>query len=114
MKGSDLWVNLPKPKQLSKWHYSLVIFKLWWNKVNPFNYRVFIYNKRTLSHVNSAAKIGYDGKYLFLLQHDGTPFKAQTAITLIDSVNEPTCAKVELFVNLDDIIKINNGHESRK
>jgi len=91
---------------MSKWTYYKIRIKSWLQKFNPFNYRIFIYNKATLCKSNSAGKVGYDGRYLFLLNDDGKPFRVQHSMKLIDCVNEPTTAIVKLFVDLDDIIKI--------
>ena len=106
MKLSERMVLGLESTKPTKKQYYMARLKEWWNKVNPFNYRFFIYNKATLCDVHSAGKIGYDGKYLFLLNDDGKPWKVQHTITLIDAVNEPTMATVKLFVKLDEIIKI--------
>lgn len=64
-----------------------------------------IYRNRP-NTIDIALKIGYDGKYLFLMDKEGQQLPGQISMTIIDRINEPTRARVELFVNISEIIKI--------
>lgn len=97
-----------EPTKPTKRKYYLTKLKVWWAKVNPFNYRVFLYNKVYHHSLHSAAKIGYDGKYFFLLQNDGTPYRGQLSMTIHDGVNTQAKATVVTSINIDEIIRIDN------
>lgn len=71
-----------------------------------FTYRIMIYRNKP-NTIDSALKIGYDGKYLFLMDKEGQQLPGQISMTIIDRVNKPTVARIELFVNISEIIKIN-------
>lgn len=94
----------------TKMKYYVTVLKEWWLKINPFHYRIFLYNKHYGKNLESAAKIGYDGKYFFLLQDDGQPFRAQISMTIHDSVNKPTKAKIVTHVNIKEIIRIDKQY----
>jgi hypothetical protein len=51
-------------------------------------------------------KIGWNGEFLILLTNDNQPIPAQTKITITDEIEEIPTAKVELFINLDEIIDL--------
>lgn len=107
MKLSERMILGLEATKPTKTKYYIVRLKEWWNKVNPFNYRILLYNKAHHHSVHSAAKIGYDGKYFFLLQNDGTPFKAQISMTIHDCVNKPATATVKTHINIEEIVHIN-------
>lgn len=70
-----------------------------------FTYRIMIYRNKSQT-IDSALKLGYDGTYLFLMDKDSQQLPGQISMTIIDRVNKPTIARVELFVNISEIIKI--------
>jgi hypothetical protein len=93
-------------KMRPKTRFEFLRIKQWWERANLFNYRIFIYNKRFIRKVGTAPKIGNNGKYLLLLQDNGQPIRHQVSMTIHDGVNKPARAIIEVFVNLEEIIKI--------
>lgn len=114
MKLSERMILGLEPTKPTKAQYYKAVIMEWWRKVNPFNYRVFLYNKYHHPHVHSASKIGYDGRYFFLLQEDGTPFKAQISMTIHDSVNNVAKATVTTHINIEEIVRIDNRKNSNE
>jgi hypothetical protein len=72
-----------------------------------FSYRIMLYRKYPATvGPDNVCKIGHYGKYLFLLTPDGIVLPKQLNIKVIDRINKPSRAIVELYVDLREIQKI--------
>jgi hypothetical protein len=88
---------------IQKWHSFIRYVKA----INPLNWRIAIYRKNPVgNHPESMCKVGYDGKYLFLLGSDSQQLPGQISMTIKDKVNKIPVATVEVMVDLREIIKI--------
>ncbi len=72
-----------------------------------FSYRIILYRRHPITvGTDTACKLGYNGKWLYLLMPDGTVLPKQLNIKVIDRINKPSRAIVELYVDLREIQKI--------
>lgn len=90
-----------------KWKYRKQWLQSWWNRHNPFNYRLLIYNKVHPLMKANAQKIGFDESYFYLLDKDGSKIPGQISMTIHDQVNEAAKATVTLFVDISSITNVN-------
>lgn len=73
--------------------------------IKLFGYHILIYKPKHTTIVEGACKIKCDGKWLFLLDKEGREIPRQLSCTIIERVNEPTKAVVELYVDITELSK---------
>jgi len=70
-----------------------------------FNRQIVIYRKNHPKPSAAKCTIVTDGTYLYLADHNGNKLGAQISCTIVEAVNSPPRAIVELFINIQDGIK---------
>lgn len=71
--------------------------------INILGYCILIYKPKHTKTVKDACKIMHEGKWLYLLDQDKRQLPKQLACTIIERLNEPTKAIVELYVDITDL-----------
>lgn len=71
--------------------------------IKIFGYHILFYKPKHTNTVEGSCKIMYDGHFLFLLDQDERQLPRQLACTIIERLNEPTKAVVELIVDITEL-----------
>lgn len=71
--------------------------------INILGYHILIYKPKHTRTVQGACKIMYDGHFIYLLDQDGRQLPRQLACSIIERLNEPTKAVVELIVDITEL-----------
>ena len=71
--------------------------------INLLGYHILIYKPKHTKTVQGACKVMHDGHYLYLLDKDDRQIPRQLACSIIERVNEPTKAVVELIVDISEL-----------
>lgn len=73
--------------------------------IKLFGYHILIYKPKHSKAIVGSCKVKWDGHWLLLSDEKGTPLPRQLACTLIERLNEPTKAVVELYVDITELVK---------
>ena len=97
-----------RPDRKTRLRFKFLRIKAWFKGMNPFDWRILLYRKHpyTVGHPSNMCKVGYNGKWLYLLDPQGNELPGQVSMTLRDRVNKVPEATIEVMVDLTKIINV--------